>query len=65
MLPQTPNIAVLLRLHAICVVCDERRVFNRSIEAEHWRFVHEVENSRHVVSVFEVDLANAILPETA
>jgi hypothetical protein len=54
---QTPDIAVTYqRVCAVCCLCDERRVFTRRIEAELWRFTHEVEHSRHLVTVFAVGL---------
>lgn len=54
---QTPDIAVTYqKVRAICCVCDEERVSTRRIDAELWRFTHEVEHSRHLVSVFAVGL---------
>jgi hypothetical protein len=54
---QTPDIAVTYqRICAVCCVCDEARFFTSRIEADLWRFTHEVERSRHLVSVFAVGL---------
>lgn len=60
-LPEPPvPIRALRRLHTRCATCGESAVHDESWRAEVWADIHEFENGRHRVRLFEQTRADGL-----